>query len=146
MRAVVQRVDEARVRVDGKVVGEIAKGFLVYYCAEKGDAETNIGKMADKIASFRIFPDENGKMNRSIDQVGGSFLVVSQFTLASDPFAGGNRPGFDKAMEKGAAEDFYNCFVSLIRSKGFTVETGIFGAHMKVESVNAGPLTFIFEL
>ncbi len=146
MRAVVQRVDEAEVSVDGEITGKIGKGFLVYYCAEKGDDARDIAKMAAKIAAFRIFPDDVGKMNLSIGQAGGSFLVVSQFTLASDPFAGGNRPGFENAMEKDGAEEFYNRFVAEIRAKGFEVGTGVFGAHMMVRSVNAGPLTFIFEL
>ena len=146
MRAVIQRVSHASVTIDGTVHGAINQGFLVLLGVCEEDAQEDVDWLVKKIANLRVFDDENHVMNRSIMDVGGEILVVSQFTLASDPFAGGNRPGFENAMEKDGAEEFYNRFVAEIRAKGFEVGTGVFGAHMMVRSVNAGPLTFIFEL
>lgn len=140
MLAVLQRVSEARVRVDGEVVGEIGAGLLVLVCAERGDTEAQAGRLLAKLLKLRIFSDEAGKMNRSVQDVGGGLLVVSQFTLAAD-VSGGNRPSFTNAAPPDEGRRLYECFVELARASHPQVQTGIFAADMKVQLVNDGPVT-----
>ncbi len=144
MKLVVQRVSRAAVRVEGRTVGEIGVGFLVLIGLEKRDTEENVGRAAAKIASLRIFEDPDGKMNLGLDEVNGSVLAVSQFTLAAS-IKKGRRPGFDKAMAGDLAEPLFDLFVNLLKSEGITVETGVFGAMMDVELVNSGPVTLLWE-
>lgn len=143
MKAVVTRVRSASVAIDGKVKGKIAQGFLVLLgVGPKDDAKT-CRHLAEKIAHVRVFPDVMGKMNQSIAQVGGSFLVVSQFTLYADLKK--RRPGFSHAAKPDTAEPLYEQFIQELRDKGFAVEHGTFGADMQVESVNDGPVTLLFD-
>lgn len=144
MRSLVQRVSEASVRVDGEVVGEIGRGLLVLICAMEGDSEANADQMAGKLAKMRIFTDENGKMNRSLLDVGGSALVVSQFTLAADTRSG-NRPGFSSAARPEDGERLYEYFADQLAAQGIPVAKGRFGADMKVSLVNDGPVTIWSE-
>ena len=144
MRAVAQRVSEARVRVEGRVVGEIAKGLLVYLGVGTGDDEAAAVYMADKVVGLRIFEDEAGKMSLDVSTVGGAVLLVSQFTLYGD-MRRGRRPSFDRAMEPVAAEALYRRVAELIRARGVVVETGVFRAEMRVESVNEGPVTILVD-
>ncbi|MBT2129744.1 D-aminoacyl-tRNA deacylase [Aliiroseovarius lamellibrachiae] len=144
MRALIQRVSEAAVRVDGAVVGEIAQGLLVLICAMEGDEEANADKMAAKVAKLRIFTDDDGKMNRSVLDIGGSVLVVSQFTLAADT-SRGNRPGFSTAAHPSVGEPLYEYFADQMRAQGLPVAQGQFGADMKVSLVNDGPITIWME-
>ena len=140
MIALLQRVSEARVRVDGKVIGEIGAGLLVLLCAEPSDTEALAGKMLTKILKLRIFSDEAGKMNRSVQDVGGGLLVVSQFTLAADT-SSGNRPGFAGAAPPALGEALYSYFARQALALHPQVATGQFGADMQVELVNDGPVT-----
>lgn len=140
MRALVQRVSRASVRVDGRVVGEIAAGFLVLLGVRPSDDADVARRLADKVRKLRVFEDAQGKMNLSLEQVGGACLVVSQFTLYGD-VRGGNRPGFSGAARPELAEPLYGEFVSALRSAGVEVATGEFGAMMDVELVNSGPTT-----
>ncbi|WP_416559570.1 D-aminoacyl-tRNA deacylase [Limnohabitans sp. yimb22184] len=140
MIAVLQRVSEASVRVDGAVIGEISAGLLVLLCAEKGDTEAVADKMLSKILKLRIFSDEAGKMNRSVQDVGGGLLVVSQFTLAAD-VAGGNRPSFTQAAAPEDGRRLYEHFLEQARAAHPVVQTGQFAADMKVSLVNDGPIT-----
>ena len=140
MIAVLQRVSEASVRVDGAVIGEIDAGLLVLLCAEKGDTEAVADKMLAKMLKLRIFSDEAGKMNRSVQDVGGGLLVVSQFTLAAD-VAGGNRPSFTQAAAPEDGLRLYEYFVAQARAAHPVVQTGQFAADMKVSLVNDGPIT-----
>jgi D-tyrosyl-tRNA(Tyr) deacylase len=144
VRAVVQRVAEARVLVDGAVVGAIAKGLCVFAGALDGDDSGDAEFMARKLASLRIFHDDDGKMNRSVLDVGGAILLVSQFTLAADTTSG-TRPSFSTAMEPAGAERLLNELVSLLSGRNIQVETGRFGAVMTVEIVNQGPVTIIID-
>jgi len=144
MRVVVQRVSRASVAVEGQVIGSIGKGFLVLLGIGAGDDRAKIEKCVDKIRKLRIFPDENGKTNLSIGDVGGGILVVSQFTLYAD-CRKGNRPSFVYAAEPGLAEELYEYFLSCARGKFDKVEHGAFGALMEVELVNDGPFTIILE-
>lgn len=144
MRALVQRVSEAAVRVDGEVLGEIGAGLLILVCAMDGDAEANADTLAAKVAKLRIFKDENGKMNRSLIDTGGAALVVSQFTLAADTRSG-NRPGFSTAARPDEGERLYEYFSDQMRAQGITVAQGRFGADMKVSLVNDGPVTIWME-
>lgn len=144
MRALVQRVSEASVRVDGEVVGEIGPGLLVLICAMEGDAEPNADTMAAKIAKLRIFKDDAGRMNRSLLDTGGAALVVSQFTLAADT-SSGNRPGFSRAARPDEGERLYEYFAGKLRDHGVTVAQGRFGADMKVALLNDGPVTIWLE-
>jgi D-tyrosyl-tRNA(Tyr) deacylase len=140
MIAVLQRVSEASVRVDGEVIGQIGAGLMVLLCAEKGDTEAVADKMLAKMLKLRIFSDEAGKMNRSVQDVGGGLLVVSQFTLAAD-VAGGNRPSFTQAAAPEDGRRLYEHFVAQARAAHPLVQTGRFAADMKVALVNDGPIT-----
>ena len=140
MMSVIQRVKNARVEVDGRITGQIEQGLLVLVCAEKGDTEAEADKLLAKMLKLRIFSDEVGKMNRSLQDVGGGLLVVSQFTLAAD-LSGGNRPSFTGAAAPAEGERLYNYFVAQARSAHAVVQTGQFAADMQVHLVNDGPLT-----
>ena len=140
MIAVLQRVSEACVRVDGQVIGQIGQGLLVLLCAEQGDTDALADKLLAKILKLRIFADEAGKMNRSVQDVGGGLLVVSQFTLAAD-VAGGNRPSFTQAAKPDEGRRLYDSFVDKARAAHPLVQTGQFAADMKVSLVNDGPVT-----
>ncbi len=144
MRALIQRVSEAAVRVDGEPLGEIGPGLLILVCAMDGDAEANADKLASKIARLRIFKDEAGKMNRALLDTGGAALVVSQFTLAADT-SRGNRPGFSAAATPAEGERLYEYFAGRLRAEGITVAQGRFAADMKVSLVNDGPVTIWME-
>lgn len=145
MRALIQRVSRASVSVEGKVVGRTGPGLLVLVCAMSGDGEAQAGQLAAKIAKLRIFKDEAGKMNRSVRDIGGGALVVSQFTLAADT-SRGNRPGFSSAAAPADGERLYECFAARLAELGVPVETGRFGADMEVELVNDGPVTIWMEI
>jgi D-tyrosyl-tRNA(Tyr) deacylase len=140
MKAVLQRVSEARVLVNGQTVGEIAHGLMVLLCAEKGDTEAVGQKMLDKILKLRVFYDDAGKMNRSVTDVNGGLLVVSQFTLAADT-SSGTRPSFTSAAPADEGRRLYDWFVTQAKAQHPLVQTGIFGADMKVHLVNDGPVT-----
>jgi len=144
LRAVVQRAASASVAVDGQVVGSIGKGVLVLLGVERGDGRADAEWMARKIAEIRMFEDEAGKMNLSVEEVGGAVLLVSQFTLCAD-CRKGRRPGFDGACEPGEAEKLYDGCVAALRGRGLRVETGRFAAVMDVSVVNQGPVTFLLE-
>lgn len=139
MRAVLQRVTEARIHVDGALIGETGKGFLILVCAMGGDTEAQAEKLASKVAKLRVFKDAQGKMNLSIKDIGGSALVVSQFTLAAD--LRGNRPGFSTAAPPSEGERLYSHFAQALEREGVPVATGEFGADMAVSLVNDGPVT-----
>ena len=144
MRAVVQRVTNADVKSDGRVNGKIDDGLLVLLGVGNGDTEEDMKYIADKIIKLRIFSDENDKMNLSLEDVGGSMLVISQFTLYGD-CSHGRRPYFGNAMEPVSANEMYEKFVAYIREQGIHTETGEFGADMKVSLTNDGPVTIILE-
>lgn len=140
MRALIQRVLEAEVKVEGEAIGRIGHGLLVLVCAMRGDPDDAAEKLASRIARLRIFRDEAGKMNRSVQDIGGSVLVVSQFTLAADTRTG-NRPGFSSAEVPERGEALYLRFAEALRTLGLPVETGSFGADMQVSLINDGPVT-----
>ncbi|MDP3340683.1 D-aminoacyl-tRNA deacylase [Frigidibacter sp.] len=140
MRALIQRVSEARVSVGGRVTGEIGPGLLILVCAMQGDGEAEAAALAARIAKLRIFKDESGKMNLALAEAGGAALVVSQFTLAADT-SRGNRPGFSTAAPPEEGRRLYEQFSSDLRALGFTVANGEFGADMQVALVNDGPVT-----
>ena len=140
MKAVLQRVAEASVSINGEVTGRVGKGLLVFLCAERGDAEVQADKMLAKILKLRIFSDDDGKMNRSLQDVAGGLLVVSQFTLAADT-SSGNRPGFSAAAPPADGQRLYDYFVAQARGTHAVVQTGKFGADMQVALVNDGPVT-----
>ena len=140
MRALIQRVTEARVTIAGETVGAIGPGLMVLVCAMQGDPDDAPEKLAARIAKLRIFRDEGGKMNRSVQDIGGAVLVVSQFTLAADTRTG-NRPGFSTAAPPAEGERLYLHFAQALRELGLPVETGEFGADMRVALVNDGPVT-----
>jgi len=144
MRAVVQRVTRGRVTVGGAVVGEIGQGYVVLLGVAKEDDGAAADYMAEKIAGLRVFEDEDGKMNRSIQEAGGAILAVSQFTLYGD-VRRGRRPGFDRAGRPEQAEPLYERFVARLRAMGIQVETGRFQTHMEVELVNDGPVTILVD-
>ena len=144
MRAVLTRVKSASVTVDGSVIGQIGQGFLILLGVTHEDTEAQAVKLADKLMGLRIFEDENGKMNSSLEDVGGQVLVVSQFTLYGN-CKKGRRPEFLAAARPEIAIPLYEKFIALCRDKGFSVETGEFGAEMLVESVNDGPVTLIVD-
>ena len=143
MRAVLTRVSEASVRVDGKTIGQIGKGFLVLLGVRTGDTEADADRIADRICGLRVFEDAAGKMNVSPADAGAEILIVSQFTLYADTRS--RRPGFTEAARPDTAIPLYERVIALCREKGFHVETGEFGADMPVASVNDGPVTIIFE-
>ncbi len=145
MRAVIQRVSRASVSVEGKSVGQCGPGLMILVCAMEGDGAKQAAQLADKIAKLRIFRDDAGKMNRSITDVGGAALVISQFTLAADT-SRGNRPGFAAAAAPEIGENLYNLFAQELAQRDIAVETGIFGADMAVELVNDGPVTIWMEI
>lgn len=144
MRAVVQRVKDASVAVDEVQVGAIKKGLLVYLGVADSDDESVCMKIAEKISKLRIFKDENDKMNLSVGDVKGSFLVVSQFTLYAN-IRKGNRPSYDEAGKPEHANMLYEYFIKVLRDKGFCVEHGVFGAHMHVCYENDGPVTILMD-
>ena len=144
MRAVVQRVSEARVRVDGQVVGEIARGLLVLLGVSGQDTAADVTYIASKIRGLRIFPDEQGKMNRSVEDIQGAVLLVSQFTLYGDA-RGGRRPSFIQAAPPDTAKALYEDAVRELRAAGVPVETGVFQADMQVELINDGPITLLLD-
>ena len=140
MMALLQRVSQARVVIEGETVGEIGTGLLVLVCAEHGDTEAVGQKLLAKILKLRIFGDDQGKMNRSVQDVGGGLLIVSQFTLAADTQSG-NRPGFSNAAPPALGETLYDRFAQAARAQHPVVQTGRFGADMQVHLVNDGPVT-----
>ena len=144
MRAVLMKVKSASVRVDGETVGKIGQGYLILLGVAIEDTEVQCQKLADKLCSLRIFDDENDKINLSLDDVGGEILVISQFTLYGN-CRKGRRPEFLRAARPETAIPLYEKFVALCREKGYHVETGEFGAHMEVESVNDGPFTLVVD-
>lgn len=144
MKAVIQRVTEARVRVDGNTVGKIDKGYLVLLGVLEGDTLEDAKRLSAKISKLRIFEDENGKTNLSIKDVGGEMLIVSQFTLCAD-CSHGNRPSFINAARPDYANEIYEEFCKMIESEGIHVEKGIFGADMKVSLLNDGPFTIVLD-
>ena len=143
MRAVVTRVSSASVSIGGTVEGAIEQGFLVLLGVGPGDTEAVCDKLAEKICNLRVFEDENGRMNLSLEQVGGALLVVSQFTLYADTSS--RRPGFTGAARPDLAVPLYERFMEQCRRRGFQVEPGTFGADMQVASVNDGPVTILFD-
>jgi len=143
MRAVVTRVAHASVTIDGRINGQIGQGYLVLLGVGPNDTHDTAVKLADKICNLRVFEDENGKMNLNLEQVGGSLLVVSQFTLYADTSS--RRPGFTGAAKPDLAIPLYEAFMAHCRERGFAVEHGEFGAGMQVESCNDGPVTILFD-
>jgi len=145
MKAVIQRVTRASVEVDGKIAGQIRAGLVVLLGVSKGDTDTDILYLTEKNPALRIFSDEAGKMNRSLAEIGGGLLAISQFTLLGDTRKG-RRPGFDQAAEPATARRLFEGFVAALRAgTDLTIETGVFGAHMAVELLNDGPVTFILD-
>lgn len=144
MRAVIQRVTEASVKVDGKKTGEIGKGILIFLGVGEGDTEKDLKYIADKTIGLRIFTDENDKMNLSVQDIGGEILVVSQFTLYGD-CRKGKRPSFSSSMEPVAAKRMYEEFIEYVSEQGIRTAHGIFGADMKVELLNDGPVTILLD-
>jgi D-tyrosyl-tRNA(Tyr) deacylase len=140
MRALIQRVSEASVTVDGDTLGEIGPGLLILVCAMQDDTEAQADKLATKIAKLRIFKDEDGRMNRSVSDIGGSALIVSQFTLAADT-SRGNRPGFSTSAPPEEGARLYEYFADRLAAQGIPVAKGRFGADMKVRLLNDGPVT-----
>jgi D-tyrosyl-tRNA(Tyr) deacylase len=145
MRALLQRTTGARVEIDGETVGQCGTGLMILVCAMQGDTGAQAEKLAEKVSKIRIFKDEAGKMNRSMQDIGGSALVVSQFTLSADT-SRGNRPGFSTAAAPEDGERLYLTFAEALRARGIPVETGRFGADMQVHLVNDGPVTIWIEV
>ena len=144
MKAVVQRVLNANLKVDGKLISEIGKGLLVFLGVGQGDEEIDLNKIGSKIHKLRIFEDDNGKMNLSIKDVGGEILLVSQFTLYGD-CKGGNRPSFIMAEKPDRANAMYQQMKILLEKEGIVVKMGVFGADMKIDALNDGPVTIILD-
>jgi D-tyrosyl-tRNA(Tyr) deacylase len=144
VKALLQRVAEARVEVEGRVVGRCGPGLLALVCAMRGDGDANADALAGRVARLRVFRDEAGRMNRSLLDTGGGALVVSQFTLAADT-ASGNRPGFSAAAPPEEGRRLYERFAAALAAQGVPVETGVFGADMAVHLVNDGPVTIPME-
>ena len=144
MRVVLQRVNHAAVRIDGETVGQIQKGYLLLVGLAPEDTDEQLDWMVHKIVNLRVFEDENGKLNRALADVNGEILSISQFTLYAD-FKHGNRPGFSKAAKPEIAAPLYDRFNEKLRQAGVHVETGRFGADMKVELENDGPVTILYE-
>ena len=140
MRALLQRVTDASVTVDGQIIGQINHGLLIFVCAMPDDTQTNAQALAQKIAKLRLFKDDAGTMNRSLSDTGGSALIVSQFTLAADT-SRGTRPGFSRAAKPDQAKMLYQDFIACVEALGVPVQTGAFGADMSVALTNDGPVT-----
>ncbi|MBR5438896.1 MAG: D-tyrosyl-tRNA(Tyr) deacylase [Clostridia bacterium] len=145
MRAVVQRVKETSLTVDGKIISQIPFGLVVFLGVKKGDSKESALKLANKISNLRIFEDENGKMNKSVKDVGGQILSVSQFTLYGDT-THGNRPSFIEAEVPDVAKPLYEYFSKCLTDNGIVTKLGIFGADMKISQLNDGPVTIIYEM
>lgn len=145
MKAVVQRVGRTRLSCEGKLVSEIEKGLAVYFGVKVGDGLEKADHLAKKIANLRVFEDGNGKMNLSVKDVGGEILAISQFTLLADT-SHGNRPGFTEAEEPSRANDVYEYFIKKISEYDIPVKKGVFGGDMKIEQLNDGPVTIIFDV
>ena len=145
MKAVVQRVSHADLSVDGKLVSEIEKGFVVYFGVAEGDGLDKADFIAKKIGGLRVFEDEHGKMNLGIKEVGGSILFVSQFTLIAE-VAKGNRPSFSNAMRPEGANEIYLYTANKLKEQGIEVKLGVFGADMTINQTNCGPVTIIYEV
>ncbi|MBO4262698.1 MAG: D-tyrosyl-tRNA(Tyr) deacylase [Clostridia bacterium] len=145
MKAVVQRTKRVTLSVDGKKISEIEKGFAVYFGVKRGDEKEKADYLAKKIAALRVFEDENGKMNLSLKDVDGEILLISQFTLYAD-VSHGNRPGFSDAEEPTRAKEIYEYFGDKLVENGARVKYGVFGADMKIEQFNDGPVTIIYEI
>ena len=144
MRFICQRVTEAQVKVENGIIGKIGKGLLVYLGVGKGDTDADAQFMADKLVNLRIFADNEGKMNLSVQDVGGSILLISNFTLYGD-CRKGRRPGFDAAAEPKIARQLYEKVIELIKNSDINVEKGVFGEHMHVSSINDGPVNFLLD-
>lgn len=144
MRVVLQRVKHAKCTIDGIVTGEISQGYLLFVGFTHTDSEENLNKAAKKIANLRVFEDENGKMNLNINAVSGDILSISQFTLYADTNQG-NRPSFVNAMNPTSANELYLSFNKKLREYGLNVKEGVFGADMKIDLLNDGPCTIIFD-
>lgn len=140
MIGLLQRVKNASVTVNAQVIGAVGKGLLVLVCAEKGDSEEQCEKLAKKVLAYRIFEDETGKMNKSVSDIGGEILIVSQFTLAADT-AKGLRPSFTPAADPETGKRLYEHFIERVRESGLKTQTGQFGANMQVALINDGPVT-----
>ena len=144
MRAVIQRVSKAKVQVDGNITGQIEQGLLVFLGVAKDDTENDIAFIADKVVNLRIFEDADGKMNHSVKDIGAGVLLISQFTLFGD-CRKGRRPDFTQAGPPELAKNLYGKTIEAIKAKEVPVETGIFAAHMHIDSINAGPVTLILD-
>ena len=144
MKIVLQRVKNAKVTIDNSIYSQINCGLLVFYCAEKGDKQEFIEFLAKKVLNLRIFEDENEKMNLSVKDIEGEILAVSQFTLSAN-CKKGLRPSFDKAMEPICAKEFYQNFIDILKKSNLNIQTGIFGADMKIELLNDGPITILLD-
>ncbi len=142
MKLVIQRVDKASVTIENKLYSSIDKGLLVLFGVEKDDSEDMLEYFAQKILKLRIFEDEQGKMNKSVLDISGEILAVSQFTLCAD-CKKGTRPSFDNAKEPRIAKEYYEKFVEILKKSGINIKTGVFGAHMQIELINNGPVTII---
>ena len=145
MKAVVQRVGRASLSVDGELISEIEKGFVVYFGVQNGDGKDKADYIAKKIANLRVFEDENGKMNLGLKEVGGQILFVSQFTLIAD-VSRGNRPSFSEAMRPDEANEIYLYCAQKLREQGVEVKLGVFGADMTINQINQGPVTILYEV
>ena len=144
MKAVVQRVLKANLKVDGKLISEIGKGMVIFFGVGKGDEKSSLEKMAKKLSNLRIFEDENGKMNLSVKDIGGQILLVSQFTLFAD-CSHGNRPSFFDAEVPERANEFYLEMEKRLKNENIIVKMGVFGADMKIEALNDGPVTIMMD-
>ncbi|MCL2548031.1 MAG: D-aminoacyl-tRNA deacylase [Symbiobacteriaceae bacterium] len=144
MRAIVQRVTKGRVIVDGEVIGAINRGYVVLVAFRSGDDVTRMTYMVDKLANLRLFPDEEDKMNLSLDDIAGEILVISQFTLYGDARKG-RRPSFSDSAPAAEAQELYETFLSLLRERGLRVQAGQFQAYMQVELTNDGPVTIMLD-
>ncbi len=145
MRCLVQRVSQANVEINGRIVGEIGCGLMILVCAMQADGEDNARQLANKVVNLRIFSDDAGKINKSLRDVGGSALIVSQFTLAADT-SRGNRPGFSRAAPAETGQALYRAFCGFVSELGVSVATGEFGADMKVSLTNDGPVTIWLDM
>ena len=145
MKAVVQRVKQTSLRVNGELISEIPFGLIVYFGVKKGDTLEQAEYLANKIAKLRVFEDENGKMNKSVIDVGGEIMSVSQFTLYGD-VSHGNRPSFTEAEIPAVAEPIYDYFCEKLKSNGVAVKKGVFGADMKISQLSDGPVTIIYDI